>query len=184
MVSLLEHAFTVDEWDEMGRIGLFEEDARMELIDGRIVDMNPIGDRHASCVDRLNDLFASMVHGIAIVSTQNPLRLSGYSEPQPDVKLLRYRNDFYRFAKPGPLDTLLVVEVADTSLERDQLKGLYYARAGIAQYWIVDLNDERVFEYTDPTGEGYRTQREARADDPLAVDALPQVRLTAAQILG
>ncbi|MHB8263112.1 MAG: Uma2 family endonuclease [Acidimicrobiales bacterium] len=184
MVGLLEHVFNVEEWDEMGRTEVFGEDARVELIEGRIVDMNPIGDWHASCVGRLNRTFVLLLQDSAIVSPQNPVRLSEHSELQPDLAILRYRDDFYRAALPGPADTLLVVEVADTSLERDRIKALYYARAGIAQYWIVDLNGERVIEFTDPTEDGYRNEREARTDEQLTVNALPQISLTVAQIIG
>ena len=204
MTGLLEHVFSVDEWDEMGRVGVFDEDSRVELIDGKVVDMNPVGDRHASCVKRLADILFTAVHGIAIVSVQDPIRLSDYSEPQPDLALLRYRDDFYRSGKPVPSDILLVIEVSDTSLERDQAKGLYYARAGISQYWIVDLAGERVIEFADPSEEGYRSERAVTGgglasgtdeatgggtqpvtgEDLLTVDALPQVRLTASQILA
>ena len=184
MVGLLEHVFTVEEWEEMGRVGVFDEDSRVELIDGRVLDMNPVGDRHTSCVKRLNDMFAIAAHGIAIVSVQDPIRLSDSSEPQPDLALLRYRDDFYRNAKPGPADTLLVVEVADTSLKQDRTKGIYYARAGIAQYWIVDLNGERLIEFTDPSDDGYCSERAFTGEERLAIGALPQITFTAAQILA
>ena len=190
MVGLLEHVFTVEEWEEMGRVGVFDEDSRVELIDGRVLDMNPVGDRHTSCVKRLTEMFVIVAHGIAIVSVQDPIRLSDSSEPQPDLALLRYRDDFYRNAKPGPADTLLVVEVADTSLKQDRTKGIYYARAGIAQYWIVDLNGEKVIEFRDPPGhggsseDGYHSERAFTGEERLIVDALPQIAFTAAQILA
>jgi len=171
-------------WDQMGRTEVFGEDARVELIEGRIVDMNPIGDWHASCVGRLTQMFVLLLQESAIVFPQNPVRLSEHSEPQPDLAILRYRDDFYRSAKPGPADTLLVVEVADTSLERDQAKALYYARAGITQYWIVDLNRERVIEFTGPAEDGYRNERGVRAGEQLTVIAFPQISLTVAQIIG
>ena len=173
MTGLLEHVFSVEEWDEMGQTGVFGEDSRVELLDGKVVDMNPIGDRHASCVSRLADMCFRAVSGQAIVSVQNPIRLSSYSEPQPDLALLRYREDFYRNGKPGPSDVLLVVEVADTSLERDWAKGLFYARADISQYWIVDLAGERIIEFTDPSEDGYRNERVATGDDLLVANVLP-----------
>ncbi len=184
MTGLLEHVFTVEEWDEMGRTGVFGEDARVELIEGRIVDMNPIGDWHASCVGRLNQMFVLLLQESAIVFPQNPVRLSRYSEAQPDLALLRRKDDFYRSGRPGPSDILLVVEVADTSLGHDMTKALYYARAGIVQYWIVDLNGERVIDFTDPAEDGYGAEREVRADGQLTVNALPQIKLTVAQIFG
>jgi hypothetical protein len=184
MAGLLEHVFSVEEWDEMGRTGVFGEDARVELIEGRIIDMNPIGDWHASCVSRLTNLLVPILQGVAIVSPQNPVRLSRYTEPQPDLALLHYRDDFYRSRRPGPSDILLIVEVADTSLKHDRTKALYYARAGIVQYWIVDLNGERVIDFTDPAEDGYRAEREVRVDGQLTFNALPQIKLTVAQIFG
>ncbi len=163
----------MEEWDEMGQTGVFGEDSRVELLDGKVVDMNPIGDRHASCVKRLAKTLLLAVGDTTIVSVQDPIRLSGHSEPQPDLALLRYREDFYRNGKPGPSDVLLVVEVADTSLERDWAKGLFYARADISQYWIVDLAGERIIEFTDPSEDGYRNERVATGDDLLVANVLP-----------
>ena len=142
--------FTVDDYHRMAQAGIFGEDDRVELIDGEIVEMTPIGSRHAACVDKLNHLFSDRVRGRAIVRIQNPVRLSGDSELQPDVALLRPRADFYASEPPGPPDILLVVEVADTSLLYDRdFKAARYARGGIPEVWVVDLEGKQVHVFRD-----------------------------------
>ncbi|HEX4081920.1 MAG TPA: Uma2 family endonuclease [Acidimicrobiales bacterium] len=179
------HRFTVDEWDELGRLGFFHEEARVELVDGEIIDMAPIGDPHAACVDRLTRLAVIRTDGLAIVRVQGPIRPSRYSEPQPDLALLAPRDDFYASGKPGPTEVLLVVEVADSTLAFDRgRKGPVYAAAGIPEYWIVNVNGAVVEVLTDPGPDGYRTSTTARPGDTLAPRSLPQVALTVAEILG
>jgi Uma2 family endonuclease len=179
------HRFTVDEWDELGRLGFFHEEARVELIEGEIIDMPPIGDRHAACVARLNRLTVTRAGDSAVVWVQNPIRPSHYSEPEPDLALLLPRDDFYAAGKPGPADVLLVVEVAHSTLafDRDR-KGPVYAAAGIPEYWIVDVAHEVVLVFTDPGPDGYRTSTTARPGDTLVPRSLPQVTFTIAEILG
>jgi Uma2 family endonuclease len=134
-IELKRRRFTVDEYRRMGEVGILDEDERVELIEGEIVEMSPIGRRHAGIVNRLNDLFTFRLRGRAIVAVQNPISLgSKYSEPQPDLTLLRPRADFYADSRPEPPDVLLVVEVMDTSVERDrQVKLPLYARAGVPE---------------------------------------------------
>ncbi|HVX20142.1 MAG TPA: Uma2 family endonuclease [Acidimicrobiales bacterium] len=179
------HRFTVDEWDELGRLGFFLEEARVELIEGAIVDMPPIGDRHAACVARFNRLAVTRAGDGAVVWVQNPIRPSYYSEPEPDLALLLPRDDFYASGKPGPADVLLVVEVAQSTLafDRDR-KGPMYAAAGIPEYWIVDVAHDVVLVFTDPGPDGYRTASTARPGDTVAPRALPQVAFAVAEILG
>src|SRR6184192_4545534 len=132
--------FSVDEYDRMGRAGVFHEDDRMELLDGQIVEMSPIGPGHAGCVRALTSLLTRLVAGRALVSVQNPVRLGEHSEPQPDVALLVPRADAYRTAHPQPKDVLLVIEVADASLEHDRdVKVPLYAAAGVPEVWLVNL---------------------------------------------
>ena len=97
--------FTVDEYYRMAEAGIFDEDSRVELIEGEIIEMSPLGNRHVACVNRANTLLASALAGRAIVSVQNPLRLSNYTEPQPDIVLLRPRSDYYRSKRLSPEDT-------------------------------------------------------------------------------
>jgi Uma2 family endonuclease len=114
------YRFTVDDFHRMGEAGIFSEDDRVELLDGEIIEMTPIGSRHAACVDRLNRLLTSRLGTAAIVRIQSPVRLDDRSEPQPDITVLQSRTDFYEQAHPGPQDILLLIEVMDRSGELDR----------------------------------------------------------------
>ncbi len=130
---LLKRLFTIEEYHKMAQAGILTEDDRAELIEGEIVEMAPIGSRHAACVARLTALL-SRVQDRAILWVQNPIRLGEHSEPQPDVALLSLRPDFYAQAHPGPQDVLLLVEVAETSPGDDrEVKLFLYARAAISE---------------------------------------------------
>lgn len=181
--ALVRYRFSVGEWQEMGRLGLFDEDARLELIDGEVVEMTPIGDRHAICVGRLTRFFSELVGDDALVWVQNPVRLDDYSEPQPDVTLLRPPLDRYT-SHPRPADVLLVVEVADSSLARDRIKSRRYARSGIPECWIVDLAAEAVAVLRQPCPDGYTSEQKARRGDTLDIVALAGRTVEAAQVFG
>lgn len=183
-VRLLKRHFTVEEYHRMAQAGILSEDDRVELVEGEIVEMVPIGSRHAACVGRLTALFSAVQTG-GIVWVQNPIRLGEHSEPQPDLTLLRPRGDFYASGHPGPQDVLLVVEVAETSADADrEVKVPLYARAGIAEVWLVDLEQDVVDVFRDPSQEGYRTISQHRRGDSLAPAALPGIRLDVREILG
>lgn len=183
-VQVSTRRFTVEEYQRMGEAGILGEDDRVELIDGRIVEMTPIGERHAASVRRLTNLLAERSRGRAIVDVQDPVYLDRWSLPQPDVTLLRPRADFYT-AHPRPEDLLLVVEVADTSLRYDRdLKLPLYARSAIPEAWLVDLQGEEIKVHTEPGPEGYQRVRTVTRDAELEVAALPGVRLRADEILG
>lgn len=184
-VQLLRRRFTVEEYHRMAEAGVFSEDDRVELIQGEIVMMTPIGSRHASCVGRLAHIFFSAVGQRAIVWVQNPVRLGLDSEPQPDLALLRPRPDFYAQAHPGPADVWLVVEVADTSADFDRTVKLpLYARAGIPTAWLVDLSTESVEVYTEPTPEGYRSVRRNQRGQAISLEAFPDISLAVDAVLG
>lgn len=184
-VQLLRRRFTVEEYHRMAQAGIFSEDDRVELIEGEIVAMTPIGSRHAACVGRLTHIFASIVGERAIVWVQNPLRLGPDSEPQPDLALLRLRADFYAEAHPGPEDVLLVVEVAETSAEYDRTVKLpLYARSGIREVWLVDLATVSVEVCSDPTPGGYQRVRSIRRGERLSLGAFPPMELAADDLLG
>lgn len=143
--------FSADEYERMIAAGILAEDERLELIDGEIRPMSPIGSRHAACVNRLIALLTHHFGRRAIISAQNPVRLSDDTEPQPDITVLRPRDDFYAGALPRGRDVLLVVEVADTSLGFDREEKLpHYAAAGIGEAWLVDLNNEVIERHTRP----------------------------------
>jgi len=150
------HRLTVEAYYRMAEAGIFGEDDRVELIEGEIIDRPPLGTDHASVVKRLNAIFTRGAGGRAIVSVQNPVRLSPRNEPQPDLALLRHRADYYRDAHPGPTDVLMLVEVADSSLRYDvDVKLPLYARHGIPELWIVDLEHRRLEIYRRPEGDAY-----------------------------
>jgi Uma2 family endonuclease len=176
--------FTVWEYHRLAEVGILREDDRVELLEGEIFEMSPISSRHASCVTRLNHLLQDQAKGRAIVSVQNPIRLSDYSEPQPDVALLVPRTDFYRDALPTPRDVLLVIEVCETSGEFDRhVKLPLYAKAGIPEVWIVDLSREQIEVYRDPKPEGYQQSRIVGRGQTLTAQLLA-LELPVAEILG
>lgn len=149
------HHLTVAEYHRMAETGIFLQDARVELIEGEVIDMPPIGSLHAGTVDYVANLLGQVCGGRAIVRTQNPVFLDLHSEPQPDITLLRPRPDFYRIAHPTPADVLLVVEVADTTLAYDtQIKRPLYARHGIPEVWLADLPHRRFLVHRSPTPAG------------------------------
>ncbi|MCO6487930.1 MAG: Uma2 family endonuclease [Phaeodactylibacter sp.] len=173
------YRFTVEDYHRMAEANVFGEDARVELIDGEIYDMSPINSPHADCVDRLNEWFILHFHKQAIVRAQNPVTLNEHSEPEPDLALAVRKPNGYRSAHPKPEEILLVIEVADSSLEKDRnVKLPGYARAGIPEAWLVVLGEKIVEVHTQPSAEGYdniRIFREGkRIDSPqvkgLAVD--------------
>ena len=150
------HRLTVEEYYRMAEVGILKEDDRIELIEGEIIDMPPVGSLHSSAVNRLNAVFNLCAGTRAIVSVQNPIRLNSRSEPQPDLALLRHRADYYRDAHPGPADVLLLVEVAGSSLRYDvEVKLPLYAQQGIPEIWIVDLEHRRLEIHRCPDGDVY-----------------------------
>ena len=135
--------FTADEYYRMLEAGILTEDDRVELIEGEVIEMSPIGNRHAACVDRATELFISALQGKAIVSVQNPVRLNNYNEPQPDIVVLRRRDDYYESQRRTAEDTLLLVEVSDTTLRYDvNIKLPIYARTAISEVWIENLPED------------------------------------------
>jgi len=183
-MPLAAHRFTVDEYHRMGQAGVFPEDHRVELIDGQVVEMTPIGDRHAACVRRLSRLFARHLLEVAVFDVQNPVVLSPHDAPQPDITLLKLRPDGYP-THPRAADLLLVVEVADTTLVYDrEVKVPLYAQAGIPEVWLVDLPADRLEVYREPSAGTYtRTSVVSRGDTVTALQ-FPTVTLSADDILG
>ena len=148
---------TVDEYHRMADAGILGPEERVELLDGVIIEMSPINPPHNSCVARVSRWFDRRVGDRAIVFTQGSFRLSGFSEPEPDFLLARYRDDFYRTAHPRPEDVLLIIEVADTTLRYDRDDKLpRYAAAAIPEAWIADVKRNRLTVYRDPSPDGYR----------------------------
>ncbi len=182
----LRKRFTVHDYHAMGRAGILTPQDRVELLDGQVIAMSPTGSRHAACVGRLTNEFgrAGGLAGRALVWVQNPLAQSDHSEPQPDLMLLVPRDDHYDFGHPRAGDVLLLVEVADSSLDYDvRVKAPLYARAGVRELWIVDLERDRIEVRTEPSEHGYGAVRRCVPGDVLAPSALPDVTLEAARII-
>lgn len=184
-VQISRHRFSVEDYYRMAECGILPRDARVELLDGEIVEMSPIGDRHAACVDWLNHALSTAVSDRAIVRVQNPVRLGPRSEPQPDIALLRYRHDFYRAGHPAPRDVLLVIEVGDTSVDFDrEVKTPLYAAAGIPEVWIVDLIAERIEVYRGLRPRGYSQVLGHAPGDRVSPASLPDLVLEVSAVLG
>ncbi len=178
------HRFTVDDYEQMVEYGILTENDRVELIRGEIVTKMPIGDQHIACVNRLNRLFGRRVGESAIVSIQNPIRLPD-SEPEPDLALLRPREDFYASGKPQPDDIFLVIEVADTTLDYDREdKRSLYAEAAIPEYWIVNLVNRCLEVYRQPRPDGHFADvNSIYAGQEIDVIAIPGISVAVAEIL-
>ncbi|MFL6236311.1 MAG: Uma2 family endonuclease [Thermoanaerobaculia bacterium] len=185
-VPIQKRFVTIDEYHRMAEEGVFPPDARLELIRGEIVEMSPIGPRHSGSVRRFNRNFSARLSPYAIVDVQNPVEMRDQeSEPQPDITLLRLQDDLYSNATPTPGDTLLVVEVADSSLSFDRrVKMHLYAEAGIPESWLVDLNSGTLHVYRRPSPEGYKDVRSYRRGESVAPEAFPDVVFTLDEILG
>jgi Uma2 family endonuclease len=176
--------WTAGEYDRMIAAGILTKYDRVELIEGDIIEMSPIGSRHAACVMRLNKLLSKLTGEDAIISVQGPIGLNDYSEPQPDVALLRPRPDYYATSHPTPSDVLLLIEVADSSLMFDRDRKLpLYAAAGIAEAWIVDLVNDNVTVYAEPANESFEVERRFTRGQRIVSPALPNL-LTVDDVIG
>jgi len=179
------HRLTVADYYRMAEVGILAPDARVELIDGEIIDMAPPGSLHAAAVHRLNEVLVRAVEGRATVLVQNPVRLSEYSEPQPDLALLRRRDDFYSGRHPRPVDVLLVIEIADTSLRFDrETKALLYAAHEIPELWLVDLRGKRLVRHRAPEQGTYTLVDEPDLGATLEVPALSGIAVDLHLLFG
>ncbi|MEJ7765093.1 MAG: Uma2 family endonuclease [Acidimicrobiales bacterium] len=184
-VEPVRHLFTVEKYERMGEAGLFDERSRVELLGGEIIEMSPIGRGHAACVNRLTAVLTATLGDRFVVAVQNPLRLDDLSETQPDVVVLKPREDFYAAFHPRPEDTLLVIEVAETSLAWDRgTKRTRYAAAGVVEVWIVDLGAVTVEVATEPGPGGYARVLRRGRDETIEASAVPGLALIGAAITG
>jgi len=168
------HLLSVEAFHQMGETGVLGPAARVELIDGEIFEKSPIGVLHAAIVDALLRHLSRSVAESAVIRCQNPLRLDEFSEPEPDIAILRPRADCYTTAHPGPADVLLVIEVADSSLAYDLgTKVPLYARHGIPEVWVIDAATRVTHRFRGPGPAGYAEQATVSPETPLECAALP-----------
>lgn len=184
-VEVPRHRFTVVEFLRMTEAGFLTEDDRLELLWGDVVEMSPINVSHVLCVNRLNMLLTMKLAERAIVSVQNPIQLDEYSLPQPDIALWKSTPNEYRDRLAEPVEVLLVVEVADSSIRHDRkAKAILYGAAGIADYWIVNLQARQIEVYREPRPDGYRTVTYYARGEMLSLLSFPDVELNVTGILG
>ena len=177
--------FTVDDYYRIAEAGIISNDERVELIEGEIIPMSPIGDRHMQTVNRANMIFARGVGDRAVVSVQNPASMDRYNEPQPDVVLIRPREGFYGAGKPAPEDVLLMIEVADTTLRKDRkVKLPVYARNGIREVWIVDLQHDLILVFRDLKDGVYATLETVKRSQEVRCGAFPEFAIQVGELLG
>jgi Uma2 family endonuclease len=185
MSANLKNHFTVSEYERMGETGMFPPDARVELIEGEIIEMSPIGSRHAACVKLLNLILIQQVGDKAIVSTQDPIRLNDISEPQPDLALLKFRQDYYRQGHPGAADVLLVIEVSDTTVHYDRhVKMPLYARAGVSEALLFNLPEDRLEYFARPEMGVYQVNRVLNRSERFESTNVPGLTVDIAMVLG
>ena len=176
------HRWTVAEYHRMAEVGLLNEDSRVELIDGEIIEMAPIGSEHAGHNNHLLSLLAYRLHGKAVVAGQNPVVLSNYEEPQPDIAVLRWRNDYYRTVHPHAEDVLLIIEIADSTLRYDRdVKMPLYAKNGIPEVWLLDIQSRQLEIYREPINGEYR-QRDNRRAGQIAPILCPDAVIDLAEL--
>jgi Uma2 family endonuclease len=185
-VQMLKRLFTVAEYERVTTAGILGEDDRVELINGEIITMTPVGSRHASAVKRLLHAFLPLqAAGTVLLSIQDPIHLSAHSESQPDLALLRPRPDFYAAAHPKPSDVLLIVEVAETSAEFDRTVKLpLYAKENIPKIWLVNLPENQIEVFRDPRPNGYQTHQILSRGQTIVPLASPTFTITTDAILG
>lgn len=181
----MKYRFSVENYNRLGETNIIHEDERVELIEGEIVTMTPIGDYHAGTVDYLTYVFAKKLGDRAIVRVQNPVHLDRYSEPQPDIVLLKPKDSFYRDGHPQPDDIYLIIEVTAGSADYDRdVKVSLYAKNGVREFWIVDLEKRIVETYREPSNGEYRNRKTYNPGDSLASESFPELRMSVSEILG
>ncbi|MEM8525643.1 MAG: Uma2 family endonuclease [Bacteroidota bacterium] len=182
-IAVQRKLFNVEDYYTMLDTGILTEDDRVELIHGEIIKMTPIGSRHSGYVTILTNYIKEELGKLILVSVQNPVSLSKYSEPEPDIAVLKPRDDFYTDSHPIPSEIFFLIEVADTSVGYDyDIKLPMYAAAGILEVWVLDINEAQLTQHTQPDGNEYLEQKVLRVNDKLKCEIL-DLELDMKQIL-
>jgi Uma2 family endonuclease len=175
--------FTSETYHKMAELAIFEENERLELINGEIIEMSPVGLRHAACVKRLNHLLMKKLGDRVIIGVQDPIQLNDNSEPQPDLVLLKIRPDFYALEHPKPEDILLLIEVADSSIDYDRnTKIPLYAKNQICEVWLVDLNNNCVEIYQNPSQNYYQNTQKLSSVDSTILGDFPSTEIKISEL--
>jgi len=175
---------SVDEFEALADAEGWDEDTRVELLDGEVIWMSPINDPHIGGVNRLNRVFRRFAENVALVSVQNSIRIDNYDEPQPDVALLTPRRDDYSTVKATPREILLLVEVADRTLRTDLgRKARIYASGGVVEYWVVDVNNRVLYAHRAPDAGRYASRQVFSSTDRISAMFAPEVEFEVAELL-
>ncbi len=178
------HQFTVEEYYRMGEAGALGPTPRVELIEGEIIDMSPIGSKHAAIVSQLYELLSELKPLRTSLRCQNPIRLSNTNEPEPDLALVTSHQHQYRDAHPGPSDILLLIEVADSTLEYDlKTKAPLYAKHGIPVYWVLDLEGQKLEVFFQPEGDAYQSHQTLGPSDLVVLPGAGDIALKLASLV-
>jgi Uma2 family endonuclease len=177
-LTLSRKKFDIEEYHQIINVGIFKEDYAIELIKGEIFEMSPVGFKHASCVNKLNQLFSIQLGNKAIISVQNPIKLNNNSEPQPDLVLLKPREDFYATQHPTPDDIFLLIEVADSSIDYDRnIKLPIYAESKIQEVWLIDLNQNFLEVYQNPQENYYQNMQKLSSHNIFTLNSPCQIEI-------
>jgi Uma2 family endonuclease len=184
-MTIARHRFSSNDYHQMIEIGILGEDDRVELIDGEIVAMAAIGSHHAGCTKKSNSFFTNKLGSRVIVSIQDPIALEDGTEPEPDIALLRVTDHFYASQHPTPADIFFILEIADTSFLYDkEVKLLKYAQAGIAEAWLLNLNETEVLACRVPSENGYQDIRTIKRGQSLSLLAFPDLLVSVDDLLA
>lgn len=184
LAEVKRRRFTADEYLRMGETGIIGPEERVELIEGDVIQMSPIGPRHRGCVNRGTELFVLALSGRTIVSPQSSIRLNKHSEPEPDIVLFKPRADYYVRSHVTAENCFLVVEVAESSLRYDtKVKLPLYAKSGVPEVWIEDLRNERLLVYRDPSDTAYATCLTLKDGDSISPLAFPDMNFSVRDLL-
>jgi Uma2 family endonuclease len=178
------HKLSLDDYQRMLDAGILTGASHVELIEGVIVDMSPIGSLHAGVVDQIVRVIAPQTTN-AILRVQNPVRLGGYSEPEPDIALLKPRKDYYKKSHPEAEDILLIIEVADSSIDYDRkIKIPLYAQHRVPEVWLIDLNLQRIEIYLEPSDDGFRKILKPSLDTALSPALVAEIKFVSRELFA
>lgn len=173
----------VEDYDKMIEHGIFDEDEKIELWDGVLIKMSPKGIKHANAVRRIDKIIKQILGEKVIISSQDPIQLNDFSEPEPDITLIKPPLETYDLRHPIPADIHLLVEIAESSIAKDRGKASNYGRSGIPQYLILNLNTNEIEDYREPSEDGYRSKKTYTKDEKFNLAAFPEVEIKVADLL-